>query len=157
MTNQEQNTEKGGWSVTKIFSYIIIILGAIFAFVLGAFLISHTLGALVILAWLGLPIWVYYDARSRGMEKPLLWAVLVLFSFFIGLLVYLIVRPEKVAGNICPECKRIIKPTFALCPYCGHNLRSSSAVCPGCSREVDAQWKYCPYCRQSITENSQQA
>lgn len=157
MTNQEQDTEKGGWSVTKIISYIIIGLGAILAFVLGALLISHALGALVILAWFGLPIWVYYDARSRGMDKPLLWAVLVLFSFFIGLLVYLIVRPERIAGNICPECKRIIKPTFALCPYCGHNLRSSSAVCPSCGREIDAQWKYCPYCRQSIIENSQQA
>ena len=157
MTNQEQDTEKGGWSVTKIISYIIIGLGAILAVVLGVILISHALGAAVILAWLGLPVWVYYDARSRGMDKPLLWAVLVLFSFFIGLLVYLIVRPEKVAGNICPECKRIIKPSFAMCPYCGHNLRSSSAVCPSCGREIDAQWKYCPYCRQSITENSQQA
>ena len=157
MINQEQDTEKGGWSVTKIISYIIIVSGAILAFVLVVCLISQAIGALVILAWFGLPIWVYYDARSRRMDKPLLWAVLVLFSFFIGLLVYLIVRPEKVAGTICPECKRIIKPTFALCPFCGYNMRSSSAACPGCGREVDAQWKYCPYCRQSITENSQQA
>ena len=153
MTNQE--AEKGGWSVTKIISYIIIILGAILAFALVITLLSHVLGALVIVAWLGLPVWVYYDARSRGMDKPLVWAVLVLFSFFIGLLVYLIVRPERVAGTTCPKCNRIIKPSFALCPYCGYDLSSSSSVCPSCGREIDAQWKYCPYCRRAIKEESQ--
>jgi len=153
MTNQE--AEKGGWSVTKVISYIIITLGAILAVALVISLLSHAIGALVILAWLGLPIWVYYDARSRGMDKPLLWAVLVLFSFFIGLLVYLIVRPERVLGTTCSKCKRKIESTFALCPYCGYDLRSSSSVCPSCGREIDAQWKYCPYCRQPIKENSQ--
>lgn len=43
-----------------------------------------------IVYWLGLPLWVYLDARARG-ETAALWAVFVLLTNLVGLLAYLIV------------------------------------------------------------------
>lgn len=46
--------------------------------------------------WLGLPLWVYLDASSRG-EAAVLWGAFVLLTNLVGLLAYLIVisRPRK--------------------------------------------------------------
>ncbi len=43
--------------------------------------------------WILLAVWVYRDAKKRGMEATL-WLLLVLLTGFIGLIVYLIVRRE---------------------------------------------------------------
>jgi len=43
-----------------------------------------------IMYWLGLPLWVYLDARTRG-ETAALWAIFVLLTNLVGLLAYLIV------------------------------------------------------------------
>lgn len=40
--------------------------------------------------WLGLPVWVYLDARARA-EAAALWGLFVLFTNLVGLLAYLIV------------------------------------------------------------------
>jgi len=40
--------------------------------------------------WLGLPMWVYLDARARA-EAAALWGLFVLFTNLVGLLAYLIV------------------------------------------------------------------
>jgi hypothetical protein len=40
--------------------------------------------------WLGLPVWVYLDARARS-EAAALWGLFVLFTNLVGLLAYLIV------------------------------------------------------------------
>lgn len=46
--------------------------------------------------WLGLPLWVYLDASSRG-EAAVLWGALVLLTNLVGLLAYLIVisKPRR--------------------------------------------------------------
>ena len=63
-------------------------------------------------------IWVYRDAKSRGVDNPVLWLVLVLFTGLIGLVVYLIVRPkgEKV---VCPHCGKKRMVGLGVCPNCG--------------------------------------
>ena len=43
--------------------------------------------------WILLAVWVYRDAKKRGMEATL-WLLLVLLTGFIGLIVYLIVRRD---------------------------------------------------------------
>lgn len=46
--------------------------------------------------WLGLPLWVYLDASSRG-EAAVLWGAFVLITNLVGLLAYLIVisKPRR--------------------------------------------------------------
>lgn len=48
--------------------------------------------------WLGLPLWVWLDAASRG-ESAILWGVFVLITNLVGLVAYLIVvsRPRSAA------------------------------------------------------------
>jgi hypothetical protein len=63
-------------------------------------------------------IWVARDAKSRGMDTPVLWMILVFFTSVIGLVIYLSVRPkgEPVA---CPHCGNKRLPALATCPTCG--------------------------------------
>jgi TctA family transporter len=59
-----------------------LIFGGIILFIIG-----------LIAVWILLAVWVYRDAKKRGMEATL-WLLLVLLTGFIGLIVYLIVRRD---------------------------------------------------------------
>lgn len=64
-------------------------------------------------------VWVARDAKSRGMDGAVLWMVLVFFTSFIGLIIYLFARPQ---GNVvvCPNCKNKKLEAAAKCPHCGY-------------------------------------
>ncbi|RLE58681.1 MAG: hypothetical protein DRJ32_05980 [Thermoprotei archaeon] len=47
-----------------------------------------------IVLWILLAAWVYEDAKERG-EEAVIWLLIVLLTGFIGLIVYLLVRPKK--------------------------------------------------------------
>ena len=47
-------------------------------------------------------LWIYRDAVDRyprGSYKPMLWVVVVLFMHLMGLILYLLLRPEKVRNG----------------------------------------------------------
>jgi hypothetical protein len=96
--------------------------------------------------WFLLPTWVYVDARERGVRRALLWSFLVLISVFVGLVVYLIARPEQTTLN-CPSCEREVNGG-AYCPHCGHDL--SSAFCAACRYPLKPDWAFCPSCRTEV-------
>lgn len=72
-------------------------------------------------------IWVYKDAEKRG-KSGALWLIIVWFTFPIGLIIWLVVRPpiggeSKQAASSsserrCPNCGRIIPNDARVCPYC---------------------------------------
>lgn len=74
-----------------------------------------------------LAIWVYKDAEKRGSSGAL-WLVIFLLAGFIGLIIWLIIRPPiggdpakaKAAGGDrkCPNCGRPIPMDARACPYC---------------------------------------
>jgi hypothetical protein len=99
-----------------------------------------------LLLWLLVPTWVYVDARERGVRRALLWAFLVLISLFIGLVVYLIARPEDRVLE-CPSCSREINGG-SYCPHCGHDL--SAAFCAACRYPLKPDWSFCPSCRTEV-------
>ncbi len=68
---------------------------------------------------IALLIWVARDAKNRGMDSPVLWMILVMFTGIIGLIVYLFVRPP---GNLitCPHCNNRRMQVSAKCPHCGN-------------------------------------
>ena len=107
---------------------------------------------LAILLCISLPIFlgvfVYQDAKARGME-PRLWALIaVLAPSFIGLIIYLVVRRDHVLLN-CPNCGGEVQENFTSCPQCGQKL---SANCGNCGAALRPEWKLCPQCGTEITE-----
>jgi hypothetical protein len=68
---------------------------------------------------IALLIWVARDAKSRGMDSAVVWMLLVLFLGPIGLVIYLLSRPQ---GNVvpCPNCKNKRLQASARCPHCGN-------------------------------------
>lgn len=95
-----------------------------------------------------LGVFVYQDAKARGME-PLLWAVIaVLAPSFIGLIIYLVVRRDHVVLS-CPNCGGEVQESFTSCPQCGQKL---SANCGHCGAALRPEWKICPQCGTEITE-----
>jgi len=92
-----------------------------------------------ILFWLLLPIWVFMDARNLGFH-PALWGLLALITNIIGLIVYLVVRPDPI---LCKNCKHILASRFVICPYCGEKNRE---ICLKCKSVMEDAWNICPYC-----------
>lgn len=62
-------------------------------------------------------IWVAKDARNRGID-PALWFIVMLLAGWLGLLVYLVVRPPG---------------TLIGCQRCGGKHLQFAKVCPHCS------------------------
>ncbi len=68
---------------------------------------------------IALLIWVARDAKSRGMDSSILWMFLVMFTSFIGLLIYIFARPQ---GELvqCGSCRGMRLKISAVCPHCHH-------------------------------------
>lgn len=87
-------------------------------------------------------IFVYRDARSRGMN-PILWAlVAALCPSFVGLIAYLLVRTGY-SNWKCPRCGGAVRETYAACPQCGAKLK---AACHTCGGAIEKDWQVCPHC-----------
>ncbi len=121
-------------------------------------------GALLAALWLSLIIWAFRDMRSRSRDPfaQILAAVLVALIPFIGIIIYLILRPPETLAEAyekaleeeallqeieerptCPGCSRTINPNWILCPHCHTRLRKA---CPDCNSLMDLQWTLCPFC-----------
>jgi hypothetical protein len=111
----------------------------------GAAAVAAVLSAAFL--WVLLPTWVYVDARARGVRRAPLFAFLTVISSVVGLVVYLIARPEDLARLRCPGCGRDVNGG-AFCPHCGRDL--SSALCSACRYPLKADWAFCPACRNEI-------
>lgn len=66
---------------------------------------------------IALLVWVARDAKARGMDSAVLWMLLVFFTSFVGLIIYLFSRPQ---GNVIP------------CGNCGNKRLQASLKCPHC-------------------------
>jgi len=94
--------------------------------------------------WILLPTWVYVDGTEHGVPRARLFAFLTVLSSLIGLVVYLISRPERGKALTCPGCGREVNGG-AFCPHCGRDL--SAAFCATCRYPLKPEWGFCPSCR----------
>lgn len=110
-----------------------------------------TAAAIFLSGWFFMLSYVYRDAKRRGMH-PGLWTILVLILtpayFFIGLIIYLLVR-EPLPYQ-CPQCAATVSARFNFCPNCKYNLHPA---CPQCQREVSDTDKFCPYCATVLSHS----
>ena len=97
--------------------------------------------------WILLPTWVYVDARQRGVRRAPLFAFLTVISSLVGLVVYLIARPEEGRGRSSARAAHG-GDGGAYCPHCGHDL--SASFCSTCRYPLKPDWAFCPSCRTEI-------
>lgn len=81
-------------------------------------LLALGLMALALLAVVLIAVWVYRDAKSRGLEAWVWTLVVVLVPSFIGLLLYFLVG-RKEGRRPCPACAKPIPLRSTFCGYCG--------------------------------------
>lgn len=96
------------------------------------------------------PIFVLSDAQERQTDRPVLWGVFTLFTSVFGLVVYLLVRPDKVSNCKCGNCNGNVEESFVSCPWCGEKLEKVIKKCPECSANIQKGWKFCPECQAEI-------
>lgn len=124
----------------------------------SAFQIEIIFGGLFCLFWVALfviflliAIWVYRDAESRGMSGAL-WLIIVLLFSVIGLIIYLVVRHDRVQPMMPPQQPwgappgamppPGMPPTGAppgaqmTCRNCGSPLAPGATFCGKCGAKV---------------------
>jgi undecaprenyl pyrophosphate phosphatase UppP len=80
---------------------------------------SCIIGLVCLGIWIALAIWVYRDAKSRGMDNAVLLTIVTVITGILGLIIYLLMRPK---GNLvpCPSCQKKRMEGSAKCPHCGN-------------------------------------
>jgi len=65
-------------------------------------------------------IWVYRDAKKKGLPA-VMWAVAAtLLPGLVGLLIYIVYRADKKPTMKCRSCEKDIEWGVGFCPYCGY-------------------------------------
>jgi len=120
----------------------------------------------LIIVWLAFVYWTYRDSklRSESVIPAIFWSLVVLVLNFIGLILYLILRPPEYIDDVverdleiermqtllnskrssCPACGSTVRDDFLICPYCRKKLKSP---CISCGKPLNLNWKVCPYCK----------
>ena len=126
----------------------------------------------VAVLWVAVAFWMVRDARRRSDSWPfaLFAGLLGLALPFLGVLIYLVVRPPRTldeeralmleeqalseeemvdspTARPCPTCGREIEHDFVICPYCRTQF---ARRCHSCGRWLRLGWHVCPYCAEDI-------
>ena len=117
--------------------------------------------------------WTFADARRR-IDDPLLivCATLAAFFPFIGVFVYVIVRPPEYLDDVrlrelemTAAEARLASLDYSLCPHCDYEVQSDYLRCPSCMRKlkercyscskpIDPAWRICPFCETETSAPS---
>jgi hypothetical protein len=131
-------------------------------------IISTVCGGITAALLGGSAIWTFRDIRSRSRDPlaHILATLLVAILPIIGLMVYLMLRPQETLADayersleqeallqaieepeICPGCGQRVKGNYLYCPSCHTRLK---AACPACGQPLHLRWSLCPYCGTSV-------
>lgn len=121
-------------------------------------------GAFLAALWISLVVWTYRDIRSRARDPlvQILAALLVAILNIPGILIYLILRPQRTLEEeyqrtleeeallqaledlpLCPGCERRVKEDWQVCPNCHTKLKKT---CHQCLKLMELPWNICPFC-----------
>src|SRR3954468_12641498 len=128
-------------------------------------LVVNLLILFLVVLWLALVAWTYFDARRR-IQDPVLIACATASSLFpfVGTIVYSILRPPEFLADkrereleiraselrvrqleeaSCPNCEHPVERNFLRCPNCRARIKDP---CSTCRKPIDPRWAVCPYC-----------
>jgi predicted membrane channel-forming protein YqfA (hemolysin III family) len=112
-----------------------------------ALFVVAAIGLLLVFFLIGVGLFVYHDAKRRGMEPVLLWVLVAVFvPYFIGLIVYLLARRPVQA--VCPACGRRVTGEMVYCSRCGAAVKP---MCAKCDRPMEGGARYCTHCGAEVT------
>jgi RNA polymerase subunit RPABC4/transcription elongation factor Spt4 len=100
-----------------------------------------------IMAYSGLVGFIYADAKRRRM-RHVMWAWLALVPYFIGVILYFILRDPLPVP--CANCGTDVPQAFAFCPGCGASIHPT---CSQCGKSLQKGWANCPYCGTRVTSS----
>ncbi|HYT00899.1 MAG TPA: zinc-ribbon domain-containing protein [Thermoplasmata archaeon] len=115
----------------------------------GVFL---ALCVLVFVIFLLIAIWVYRDAESRGMSG-VLWLILVLLFPLIGLIIYLVVRHDKVQPMMAPPYygqQPWQPPPGGAAPPPAGGAPSAQMTCRNCGSPLAPGATFCGKCGAKV-------
>lgn len=137
-----------------------------FSFVIKIFALCLIIFWLVVIYW----VWLDISERTTNIFTKIVTVLLVLFLNFIGLIIYLLVRPNQTIEEIywadlerrylkyetaelgdCPKCGSQLYPGFKFCPQCRYKLKIK---CSNCGMHVPRDSKYCANCGGELRKNS---
>lgn len=72
------------------------------------------------LFWILCLVWVARDAKNRSIDGGAMWVIIIFFTHFLGLLVYIAARPSG-SLTTCGWCQNRKLNYARLCPHCGQN------------------------------------
>jgi hypothetical protein len=135
----------------------------------GLNLAANLFVLMLVVLWLALIAYTYFDARRRISDPVLVLCATAASLFpFIGTAVYAILRPpeyledarereiEMQAAELrvrqlselsCPNCDFPVEKTYLRCPNCQRRLKDP---CQSCGKPVDPRWALCPYCETTL-------
>jgi hypothetical protein len=135
----------------------------------GLNLFVNLLILFLVVVWIALVVWTYFDARRR-LSDPVLIATATAASLFpfVGTIIYSILRPpeyvedrrereletraaelrvRQLEEQSCPNCGHPIERTYLRCPSCRARVKDP---CEACGRPIDPRWAICPYCETPV-------
>jgi len=132
-------------------------------------LVVNLLVLFLVVVWLALIAWTFFDARRR-IDDPVLVACATAASLFpfVGTIIYSILRPpefldekqereleiraaqlrvRQLEEQSCPNCEHPVERSYLRCPSCRVRIKNP---CPSCGQAVDPRWSLCPYCETAL-------
>ncbi len=132
-------------------------------------LVVNLLILFLVVLWIALIAWTYFDARRR-IEDPVLVGSATAASLFpfVGTIIYSILRPPEFLADkrerelevrasalrvrqleeqSCPNCEHPVERTYLRCPSCRARIKDP---CESCGKPIDPRWSICPYCETPV-------
>ncbi len=132
-------------------------------------LVVNLLILFLVVLWLVLIAWTFFDARRR-IEDGFLVACATAASIFpfVGTIIYSILRPPEFLADrrereleiraselrvrqleeaSCPNCEHPVERNFLRCPACRARIKDP---CESCGKPIDPRWSVCPYCETPL-------
>jgi hypothetical protein len=143
----------------------------------GLNLAANLFVLMLVVVWLALIAYTYFDAQRR-VDDPVLVVCATVASLifpYVGTAVYVILRPpeylddarerelETKAAELrvrqlselsCPNCGYPVEKNYLRCPSCQRRLKDP---CQSCGKPVDPRWALCPYCETPLPGRPKQA
>ena len=112
---------------------------------LGITLFVTSFVCLIIMVPIAIGRFVYVDAHKRGMNR-ILWTLVAIFvPYFVGLVVYLVIR-TPLQGH-CSSCNAVVNQNTLFCPQCGE---ASKRQCATCKAVLETNDRFCSHCGAAI-------